>query len=167
MFSDLFKKKNKYIHVISNHDEWNEILPKPQRTPGLRSYHEFSHKSWSKFILRISNKHQHKISTKHQHLHKTSASESRLRINFITSTKHQQQNTDQTSASKSWPNLVLKYEQKYILTTDLHQNVVNTFVNINSNNLNIKQLASFKAIKFGKQQWVSEWVSELVTGKGS
>ena len=48
------------------------------------------------FILRISNKHQHKISTKHQHLHKTSASESRLRINFITSTKHQQQNTDQT-----------------------------------------------------------------------
>ena len=62
---------------------------------------------------------------------------------------------------------MLKYEQKYILTTDLHQNVVNTFVNINSNNLNIKQLASFKAIKFGKQQWVSEWVSELVTGKGS
>ena len=62
---------------------------------------------------------------------------------------------------------MLKYEQKYILTTDLHQNVVNTFVNINSNNLNIKQLAPFKAINFGKQQWVSEWVSELVTDKGS
>ena len=52
---------------------------------------------------------------------------------------------------------MLKYEQKYILTTDLHQNVVNTFVNINSNNLNIKQLASFKAIKFAKQQRVSHW----------
>ena len=54
--------------------------------------------------------------------------------------------------------LVLRYEQKYILTTNLHQNVVSTFLNINSNNLNIKQLTSFKAIKFAKQ--------ELLTDKG-
>ena len=83
-----------------------ETLTKAQRTRGLSSsswvtsYHKFKHKSWSHFIFRISTKHQLKISTKHQHLHKTwyskswpnLASESRPRFNFISSTKHQQQN---------------------------------------------------------------------------
>ena len=62
-----------------------------------------------------------KISTKHRlNLKLRSwpnlASEYWPRFNFVTSTKHQQQNTDQTSASKSrrtstsksWPTLVLK-----------------------------------------------------------
>ena len=35
-----------------------QTLPKAQRTRGLSSYHEFKHKSWSNFILRISTKHQ-------------------------------------------------------------------------------------------------------------
>ena len=110
-----------------------ETLPKAQRTRGLsssyqsnflRPYHKFKHKSWSHIIFRISTKHQLKISTKHQHIHATQnskswpnlAAESRPRFNFITSTKHQRQNAEQTAASnlawtstsKSWPTLVLK-----------------------------------------------------------
>ena len=110
-----------------------KTLPKAQRTRGLslsyqsnflRAYYKFKHKSWSHFIFRISTKHQLKISTKHQHLHATQnskswpnlAAESRPRFNFITSTKHQRQNAEQTAASnlawtstsKSWPTLVLK-----------------------------------------------------------
>ena len=91
----------------------NEVcktLPKAQRTRGLSSayqcnlfllYLKFKNISWSNFILRILTKHQL------QNLNQTSASlsskywpslglESRQRFNFITSTKHQRQNTDQT-----------------------------------------------------------------------
>ena len=85
-----------------------KTLPKAQRTRGLSSYHKFLHKSWSKFNL--------KISTKHQQLHKTLTSKSwpnldsecRPRFNFITSTKHQQQNVDQNSAQKSRRNFNFK-----------------------------------------------------------
>ena len=35
-----------------------KTFPKAQRTRGLSSYHKFKHKPWSKFIFRISTKHQ-------------------------------------------------------------------------------------------------------------
>ena len=37
---------------------YNETLPKAQRTRGLSSYHKYKHKFWSNFIFRISTKHQ-------------------------------------------------------------------------------------------------------------
>ena len=99
-----------------------ETLPKAQRTWGLSSayqsnffrlYHKFLHKSWSN-IFRISNKHQlqnnNQISAFRQNLNL--ASESRPRMNFITTTKHQQQNNDQSSASKSCLNINLKILNK-------------------------------------------------------
>ena len=62
------------------------------------------------------------------------ASESRLRFYFITSTKHQQQNTDQTpasnlawtSTSKSWPNLVLKVWTKVLLYDQIYNKLLPT-----------------------------------------
>ena len=65
----------------------------------------------------------------------------KLRFNFVTSTKHQQQNTDQTSTSKSWPKCS-KSEQKLSVMTkpqlpNLQQTVANTIlISSNSNNLN-------------------------------
>ena len=80
---------------------FNKTLPKAQRTRGLSSYH------------RISIKH------KLQNLNQTSASRLKLELkswsnlaseyfNFVTSTKHQQQNTDQNSAPKSRLNFNFK-----------------------------------------------------------
>ena len=95
-------------------------------------------------------------------------------------TKLQLQNLAWTSTSKSWPNLETLYsksEQKLNFKTklhfpNLHQTVVNTFLTINmsnSNNLNKFELSSSHArvtsIKFTKQQWVSESVSESVSDK--
>ena len=114
-------------------------MPKAQRTRGLSSgyqsnffwsYHKFSNKSWSNFILRISTKHQL------QNLNQTSASSQNLSFKILTKPslristtiqlhKHQQkklanlqlqilpelqlQNLDQTLCSK--------YEQKFNFMT--------------------------------------------------
>ena len=90
-------------------------------------------------------------------------------------TKVQLQNVALTSTSKSWPNLETlcsKSEQKLNFMTKLHlphlhQTVVNTFLIINMNNrnnLNKFELSSSQArvtsIKFTKQEWVSELVSD-------
>ena len=90
-------------------------------------------------------------------------------------TKLQLQNLAWTSTSKSWPNLETlcsKSEQKLNFMTKLHlphlhQTVVNTFLIINMNNrnnLNKFELSSSHArvtsIKFTKQEWVSEWVTD-------
>ena len=58
-------------------------------------------------------------------------SESWPRLNVVTSTKHQQQNTEQTSASKSWPKS--RSEQKLSFMTkpqllNLQQTVANTIL---------------------------------------
>ena len=57
--------------------------------------------------LASTSKFQPNISTL-QNLDQNLASEFRPRLNFITSTRHQQQNTDQTSASKSCLNFNFK-----------------------------------------------------------
>ena len=145
-----------------------KTLPKAQRTRGLssayqsnffRSYHKFLHKSWSN-IFRISTKHQL------QNLNQASAFWRNLNLKLLTKPifriltkielhnhmKHQQQNNDQTSASKSCLNinfkiltklwsLVLKGWTKNLTLwpnhlPNLHQNVVNMFLIVNSNNPN-------------------------------
>ena len=101
-----------------------KTLPKAQRTRGLssayqsnffRSYHKFLHKSWSN-IFRISTKHQL------QNLNQASAFWRNLNLKLLTKPifriltkielhnhmKHQQQNNDQTSASKSCLNINFK-----------------------------------------------------------
>ena len=84
-----------------------------------------------------------KISIKHHHFDKTKP-ESRPTMNLIAKIKHQQQNNDQTSASKSWTNLETlssNSEQKLNFMTkvhlpQLHQTVVDTFLIIDLNNSN-------------------------------
>ena len=107
---------------------WIKTLPKAQRTRGLssayqsnffRSYHKFLHKSWSN-IFRISTKHQL------QNLNQASAFWRNLNLKLLTKPifriltkielhnhmKHQQQNNDQTSASKSCLNINFKILNK-------------------------------------------------------
>ena len=120
-----------------------QTLPKAQRTRGLSSYY------------RISIKHQLQI------FNQTSASQLNLklkswpnlaseywpRFNFVTSSKHQRQNADQTSASKSrqnfnfkksWPKCS-KSEQKLSFITkpqlpNLQLTVANTILITNISN---------------------------------
>ena len=106
-----------------------ETLPKPQRTRGFvhitrSQFTNLEHFTISESRLSIN----FKISTKRQHLDQTSASRQHLklkswpnlvsqywpRFNFITSTKHQQQNTDQTAASKSRLNFNFKILTKVL-----------------------------------------------------
>ena len=157
-----------------------KTLPKAQRTRGLNSYY------------RISIKHQLQI------FNQTSASQLNLklkswpnlaseywpRFNFVTSTKHQQQNTDQTSASKSRLNFNFKILTKpcaqslnksLTLWPNLRFHICNKLLptrSSSSTSATIKtstsfELASSKArvtsIKFTKRQWVSESVREWVT----
>ena len=76
-----------------------QTLPKAQRTRGLssfcqskflRSYHKFKHKS-------ASTKNLNQTSASPQNLKFKILTKPRPRLNFITSTKHQRQNTVQTS----------------------------------------------------------------------
>ena len=145
----------------------SKTLPKAQRTRGLSSYY------------RISIKHQLQI------FNQTSASQLNLklkswpnlaseywpRFNFVTSSKHQRQNVDQTSASKSRLNFIIKILTKPCaqsldksLVKWLHicrqlsqllPNVNNLFTALSSRCDFIKQLTSFTDIKFTKQQLVS------------
>ena len=94
------------------------------------------------------------------------ASESRPRLNFITTTKHQRQNNDQISASKSclnlktqslnltlWPNFTFQICTK-LLSARLSSS---TWVTVTTS-------TSFtSAIKFTKRYGVSEWVSQSVS----
>ena len=117
----------------------NKTLPNAQRTRGLSSDYlqNLDQASTSKIWPNISISSKLKTSKSWPNL----ASESRPRLNCITTTKHQQQNNDQTLASKSWPNLETlcsKSEQKLYFMTKLHlpnlqQTVVNTFLIININ----------------------------------
>ena len=85
----------------------------------LRSCHKFLHKSWSNFIFRISTKYQlqilnHtwlnlKIKTLTKHSFRIST---KIKLNDLK--KHQQKNTDQTSASKSRMNFNYKILAQYI-----------------------------------------------------
>ena len=93
-----FAEKERYHTYDKRNIE--KTLPKAQRTRGLSSYHKFLHKSWSNFILRISNKQQI------QHLNNTSASRLTLKFKILTkpnlrnSTKIQLHNFYKTSAVK-------------------------------------------------------------------
>ena len=95
-----------------------KALPRAQRTWGLsstfQSLNKFKHESWSNFILRIStSKSQPNIGLSIKLVQTYVASEYQPRFNFMTSTKHQQQNEmlnnlqlqnlAWTSTSKSWP----------------------------------------------------------------
>ena len=93
---DMNTKPYLYFDLIECHKQnetnWHLVitLPKAQRTWGFSSYHKITvHKCWTYYNFRISIKHW---------LFKIS--EYWPRYNFVPSTKHQQQNTDQTSASK-------------------------------------------------------------------
>ena len=86
-------------------------------------------------------------------------SESRSRLNFITTTKHQQQNNDQTSASKSCLNINFKILTKLDFMTklhlpNLHQTVVNTFLIINMSNSN--NLNKFWVLIFACQDHINQ-----------
>ena len=91
------------------------LAPFPYQSNFFRSYHKFLHKSWSN-IFRISTKHQL------QNLNQASAFWRNLNLKLLTKPifriltkielhnhmKHQQQNNDQTSASKSCLNINFK-----------------------------------------------------------
>ena len=150
----------------------------------FRSYHKFLHKSRSNFIFRISTKHQLR------NLNQTSASQLNLNFKSLTnptfriSTKIKLHNLNQASAEKYWSNFSFKIlselqllnldqtlwsksEQKFNLMTKLqHQTDFNTCISIyisNSNNLKNFWVGIFAChghIKFTKQQWVSQSVSD-------
>ena len=146
-----------------------KTLPKAQRTRGLSStYQSNFFRSYHKF--RISTKYQL------QNLNQTSAFRQNLslksqpRLKFTATTKHQQGNTDQasasnlawTSTSKSWPNLETlcsKSEQKLNFMTklhlpNLHQTVVSTFLIINMSNSN--NLNKFWVVIFTRQGHINQ-----------
>ena len=137
-------------------------------------------KSWSIFIFRISTKRQL------QNLNQTSpsrlnlnskywlnlASASRSRFNFVTSAKHQRQNSDQTPAWKSclnlnfkpcaqslnkclalWPNLNSQISNK-LLPTRSSSSTLATVTTSTSFEL-ASSHARVKSIKFTKQESVS------------
>ena len=87
--------------------------PEGYQSNFFRSNHKFLHKSWSNFIFRISTKYQLQI-LNHTWLNlniKTLTKYSfristKIKLNDLK--KHQQQNTDQTSASKSRLNFNFK-----------------------------------------------------------
>ena len=109
-------------------------------------------------------------------------------MNFIATTKHQQQNNDQTSASKSYlkinfkiltkpcaqslnknltllPNLTFRICTK-LLPTRFSSSTSATLTTSTSFELSSSH-ARVKSIKFTKQEWVSESVSQWVTDKHS
>ena len=125
-------------------------------------------KSTSKFQPNISISTKLKLKKSWLNL----ASESRPRLNFITTTKHQQQNNDQTSASKSclnlksqslnltlWPNFTFQICTK-LLSARLSSSTWETVKTSTSFEL-LSSHVRVTSIKFTKQ----EWVSELVTDK--
>ena len=112
-----------FIHKLTPFHEWFRLtkLPKAQRTRGLSSAHQSnlctcvghitssntnldqisSSESWPSINFKISTKRQHlDYKTLDSKYWPNLVSKSRQIFNFITSTKHQKQNTDQIPASK-------------------------------------------------------------------
>ena len=101
-------------YFIKSFSLFVRTLPKAQRTRGLssayqsnffRSYLKFLHKSWSKFIFKISTKHQL------QNFNQTSASRLNLKFKILSriSTKIKLHNLYKTSATKYRPNSSFKF----------------------------------------------------------
>ena len=170
-----------------------QTLPKAQRTRGLssayqsywfRSYPKLKHKYWSNFIFRISTKHQHLDYTWNLKYWPNLAFESRSRFNFITSTKHQWQNSEQTPTSKSWLNFNFKsltnpcaqtLNKSLALGPNVSSQISNKLLptwSLASTPAIVTTLTSFElassharvtSIKFTKQQSVSQSGSQSVS----
>ena len=139
---------------LSSSGRCSKTLPKAQRTRGLssscqsnflESYYKFKHKSWSNFIFRIS--------TKPQLFNQASASPIKLKFKILTklslenSTKIQLHNLYKTSVAKCWTNSSSQINQ-----------LLPTWASVSTS-----ARVTISTIKFTKQEWVSESVSQLVT----
>ena len=92
------------MHIYSEKWPQHKTLPKVQRTRGLSSYQRIS------IVHQLQNLNQTSASQLNLKLKSwpNLASEYRPRFNFIASTKHQWQNSEQTPTSKSWLNFNFK-----------------------------------------------------------
>ena len=148
---------------------------KVQRTRGLssgyqsnffRSCNKFSNKSWSDFIFIISTKQQL------QNLNQISGANYWLNFSFKISPELQLQNLDQTINAQSldknlilWPNFSLQICNK-LSSTRFWASTSATVTTSTSSELASSQVR-VTSIKFTKQEWVSQSVSQLVSDKHS